>query len=104
MLHPGRVVEHQSASSSRAGRCVVVRRVHGLWNKPSVRLLDYLSHKHCGNGLGEQRNKPKKDGSRILRCAHSNVTGETETLRGSRCSFRTASERNFSCLEPPVAC
>ena len=26
MLHPGRVVEHQSASSCRAGRCVVVRR------------------------------------------------------------------------------
>ena len=25
MLHPGRLVEHQSASSCRAGRCVVVR-------------------------------------------------------------------------------
>ena len=30
MLHPSRVVEHQSASSCCAGRCVVVR-VHGLW-------------------------------------------------------------------------
>ena len=39
MLHPGRVVEHQSASSCRAGRCVVVRRVHGLWIMPSVRFV-----------------------------------------------------------------
>ena len=38
MLHPGRVVEHQSASSCCAGRCVVVR-VHGLWIMPSVRFV-----------------------------------------------------------------
>ena len=30
MLHPGRVVEHQSASSCRAGRCVVVRRTRSV--------------------------------------------------------------------------
>ena len=30
MLHPGRVVEHQSASSCRAGLCVVVRRTRSV--------------------------------------------------------------------------
>ena len=30
LLHPGRVVEHQSASSCRAGRCVVVRRTRSV--------------------------------------------------------------------------
>ena len=39
MLHPGRVVEHQSASSCRAGLCVVVRRVHGLWIMPSIHFV-----------------------------------------------------------------
>ena len=38
MLHPGKVVEHQSASSCCADRCVVVR-VHGLWNMPSLRFV-----------------------------------------------------------------
>ena len=37
MLHPGRVVEHQSASSCRAGRCVVVRRTR-------CRVLSVESH------------------------------------------------------------
>ena len=30
MLHPGRVVEHQSASSCCAGRCVAVRRTRSV--------------------------------------------------------------------------
>ena len=30
MLHPGRVVEYQSASSCCAGRCVVVRRTRSV--------------------------------------------------------------------------
>ena len=38
MLHPGRVVEHQSASSCCAGRCVVVRR---------TRSVDYAAVTFC---------------------------------------------------------
>ena len=52
MLHPDRVVEHQSASSCRAGRCVVVR-VHGLWIMPSVRFV------LCS--LTEAQNKKRKE-------------------------------------------
>ena len=49
MLHPSRVVEHQSASSCCAGRCVVVR-VHGLWKKPSL-CSRTVSHELFGNEM-----------------------------------------------------
>ena len=42
MLHPGRVVEHQSASSCCAGRCALVR-AHGLWNMRRYVLYCVLS-------------------------------------------------------------
>ena len=52
------------ANSCRAGRCVVVRRVHGLWNMPSVRLLDYLSQKRKKKFEKEKKRfeKEKKKG------------------------------------------
>ena len=56
MLHPGRVVEHQSASSCRAGRCVVVRRTRcrvPSVESPVVTFCTAFLHK-------EKRKKNKK--------------------------------------------
>ena len=70
MLHPSRVVEHQSASSCRAGLCVVVRRVHGLWNMPSVRFV------LCCLTDTLQKVDPQREEPLLGRNAHSARYGE----------------------------
>ena len=45
MLHPGRVVEHQSVSSCCAGRCVVVRRTRTV-KCAAVTFCTVFSHSH----------------------------------------------------------
>ena len=47
MLHPGRVVEHQSASSCRDGRCVVVRRTRSVEYAVSTFIGISLTGSHC---------------------------------------------------------
>ena len=56
MLHPGRVVEHQSASSCCAGRCVVVRRTRSV-KCAAVTFCTVFSHK---NKLQKKENIKKQ--------------------------------------------
>ena len=71
MLHPGRVVEHQSASTCCAGRCVVARRTRSV-KCAAVTFCTVFSHTRPRHGHDCGPVDLERNFARLL--AHNSLT------------------------------